>query len=215
MRSLIATFLLAALALPSALPASAQDAPAVPAAAKPHLLERFKALAGEWSGAGLDGNSMPDTNVSYTVTAGGSAVEELLFPGTAHEMRTLYVRDGDDVVLVHFCASGHHPKMRARDTGGDRVVFDFDGAINFDPTKAGHMHDASFTFQGPDELSTRWQFWDGGKPSEHVANLGLRIDLTLVSEALRPQLAAAGIDREPRTWERPSDHAPAWIELAR
>lgn len=43
---------------------------------------------------------------------------------------------------------------------------------------------------------------------------GLRIDLTLVSEALRPQVAAAGIDREPRTWERPSDHAPAWIELA-
>lgn len=174
MRSLIATFLLAALALPSALPASAQDAPAVPAAAKPHLLERFKALAGEWSGAGLDGNSMPDTNVSYTVTAGGNAVEELLFPGTSHEMRTLYVRDGDDVVLVHFCASGHHPKMRARDTGDDRVVFDFDGAINFDPTKAGHMHDASFTFQGPDELSTRWQFWDGGKPSEHVANLHLK-----------------------------------------
>lgn len=45
-------------------------------------------------------------------------------------------------------------------------------------------------------------------------NLGLRIDLNLVSEALRPQVVAAGIDREPRTWERPSDHAPAWIELA-
>jgi exodeoxyribonuclease-3 len=45
-------------------------------------------------------------------------------------------------------------------------------------------------------------------------NLGLRIDLNLVSEALRPRLAAAGIDRQPRTWERPSDHAPAWIELA-
>ena len=25
--------------------------------------------------------------------------------------------------------------------------------------------------------------------------------------------AAAGIDREPRTWERPSDHTPAWVEL--
>ena len=166
MRRLIATALLAALILP----VYAQDPPA----AKPHLLERFKALAGEWTGTGLDGNSMPDTNITYTVTAGGNAVEELLFPGTAHEMRTLYVRDGDDVVLVHFCASGHHPKMRARDTGGDRVAFDFDGAINFDPTQAGHMHDASFTFLGPDELTTRWQFWDGGKPSEHVANLHLK-----------------------------------------
>ena len=46
-------------------------------------------------------------------------------------------------------------------------------------------------------------------------DLGLRIDLTLVSEALRPQVAAAGIDREPRTWERPSDHAPVWLQLTR
>ncbi|MCL7714721.1 exodeoxyribonuclease III [Stenotrophomonas mori] len=44
-------------------------------------------------------------------------------------------------------------------------------------------------------------------------DLGLRIDLTLVSEALRPRVVAAGIDREPRTWERPSDHAPAWVQL--
>ena len=42
-------------------------------------------------------------------------------------------------------------------------------------------------------------------------DLGLRIDLTLVSEALRERAHAAGIDREPRTWERPSDHAPAWV----
>lgn len=45
-------------------------------------------------------------------------------------------------------------------------------------------------------------------------NLGLRIDLVLVSEALRARCQAAGIDREPRTWERPSDHTPVWAELA-
>ena len=44
-------------------------------------------------------------------------------------------------------------------------------------------------------------------------DLGLRIDLTLVSEALRDSAHEAGIDREPRTWERPSDHAPAWVRL--
>ena len=42
---------------------------------------------------------------------------------------------------------------------------------------------------------------------------GLRIDLVLVSDALKARCAAAGIDREPRTWERPSDHTPAWVEL--
>jgi len=42
---------------------------------------------------------------------------------------------------------------------------------------------------------------------------GLRIDLALVSDALRSACTAAGIDREPRSWERPSDHAPIWLEL--
>lgn len=44
-------------------------------------------------------------------------------------------------------------------------------------------------------------------------NWGLRIDLVLVSDALKPRLVAAGIERAPRTWERPSDHCPVFVEL--
>ena len=43
---------------------------------------------------------------------------------------------------------------------------------------------------------------------------GLRIDLVLVSEALRGRCTSAGIDMEPRRWERPSDHTPVWVEIA-
>jgi exodeoxyribonuclease-3 len=42
---------------------------------------------------------------------------------------------------------------------------------------------------------------------------GLRIDLVLISEALRARCTAGGIDLAPRTWERPSDHAPVWAEF--
>ena len=42
---------------------------------------------------------------------------------------------------------------------------------------------------------------------------GLRIDLLLVSDALRANCSAGGIDLEPRRWERPSDHAPVWATL--
>ena len=45
-------------------------------------------------------------------------------------------------------------------------------------------------------------------------NLGLRIDLVLISDALKSQSKTVGIEREPRTWERPSDHAPVWVEIA-
>ena len=58
-----------------------------------------------------------------------------------------------------------------------------------------------------------FSWWDY-RQAAFRRNLGLRIDLTLVSEALRGRVVAAGIDREPRTWERPSDQAPAWIELS-
>lgn len=54
-----------------------------------------------------------------------------------------------------------------------------------------------------------WDYRQGG----FRRNLGLRIDLVLLAEALVPSLRAAGIDREPRSWDRPSDHAPVWVEL--
>ncbi|MFY2763811.1 exodeoxyribonuclease III [Arenimonas sp. MALMAid1274] len=45
-------------------------------------------------------------------------------------------------------------------------------------------------------------------------NLGLRIDLCLVSDALKSACVGASIDRDPREWDRPSDHAPALVNLA-
>ncbi|MBI1239430.1 MAG: exodeoxyribonuclease III [Alphaproteobacteria bacterium] len=43
---------------------------------------------------------------------------------------------------------------------------------------------------------------------------GLRIDHFLLSPQAADRLTAAGIDTETRGWEKPSDHVPAWIELA-
>ena len=42
---------------------------------------------------------------------------------------------------------------------------------------------------------------------------GLRIDHLLVSEQLRSAVVNAGVDYDIRAMEKPSDHAPAWIEL--
>ncbi|WP_028916563.1 exodeoxyribonuclease III [Pseudoxanthomonas sp. J35] len=72
------------------------------------------------------------------------------------------------------------------------------------------LHDGFRVLHGDGGIFSWWDY----RQAAFRRNLGLRIDLTLVSEALRPRVGAAGIDREPRTWERPSDHAPAWIELA-
>jgi exodeoxyribonuclease III len=71
------------------------------------------------------------------------------------------------------------------------------------------LHDAFRLHSDEAGVFSWWDYRLGGLRR----NLGLRIDLTLVSDALRGQIVAAGIDREPRTWERPSDHTPAWVEL--
>jgi len=42
---------------------------------------------------------------------------------------------------------------------------------------------------------------------------GLRIDHLLVSELLRPCVVDAGVDYDIRGMQKPSDHAPVWIEL--
>lgn len=72
------------------------------------------------------------------------------------------------------------------------------------------LHDA-FRLRHDDAGVFSW--WDY-RQAAFRRNLGLRIDLTLVSDALKPRVLEAGIDRTPRTWERPSDHAPAWVSLA-
>ena len=72
------------------------------------------------------------------------------------------------------------------------------------------LHDA-FRLHHDDAGVFSW--WDY-RQAAFRRNLGLRIDLTLVSDALKPRVVDAGIDRTPRTWERPSDHAPAWVQLA-
>ena len=43
---------------------------------------------------------------------------------------------------------------------------------------------------------------------------GLRIDLIMVSEGLRPHVNASGIDYALRGMEKPSDHAPVWTDIA-
>ena len=44
-------------------------------------------------------------------------------------------------------------------------------------------------------------------------NAGMRIDHILLSDALKEKCNSSVIDKEPRTWEQPSDHAPVIAEI--
>jgi len=72
------------------------------------------------------------------------------------------------------------------------------------------LHD-SFRLHHADGGQFSW--WDY-RAAGFRRNLGLRIDLVLVSEALRARATASSIDREPRLWDRPSDHTPVLVDIA-
>ena len=71
------------------------------------------------------------------------------------------------------------------------------------------LKDSFRLFEQPEESFSWWDYRMAG----FRRNLGLRIDLILASAAIADSAAAAGIDKEPRALERPSDHAPVWLEF--
>ena len=150
------------LAISSADEKKPDDAKAKPAKTSP--LERFKALAGEWSR--VDDNEK-ETMLSYRVTAGGSAVLETVFPGQDHEMVTLYHMDGDTLMLTHYCAMGNQPRMKAVKVTDDKITFDFVGGTNMKPSDT-HMHAAEFTFTDKDHFKSRWTHFANGKSAGDV-----------------------------------------------
>jgi exodeoxyribonuclease-3 len=70
--------------------------------------------------------------------------------------------------------------------------------------------DALRTLHPDERIYTFWKHFRNA----FARDAGLRIDHVLFSPAIADRLVAADVDREARGWERSSDHAPVWIEIA-
>ncbi|RMH11142.1 MAG: hypothetical protein D6695_09815 [Planctomycetota bacterium] len=126
------------------------------------MLGGIKALEGTWTM--LDENGAEIVGTVYKTTAAGSAVQEVMFPGTEHEMVNLYHMDGSDLVVTHYCAAGNQPRMVASEarTGpqGERIYrFDFDRVSNLRPEHQYYMGNLTLTIKG-DHLTQTWTSLD-------------------------------------------------------
>jgi len=64
------------------------------------------------------------------------------------------------------------------------------------------------------EVIDRFSWFDyRSRGFEDEPKRGLRIDLIMTSHGLQPRIKAAGVDYDLRAMEKPSDHAPIWLEL--
>ncbi len=64
-------------------------------------------------------------------------------------------------------------------------------------------------FDQPDGVYSWWDY----RNQAFARNRGLRIDLILASEPMAARCTASYVDRAPRGWQRPSDHAPVVAEF--
>lgn len=71
------------------------------------------------------------------------------------------------------------------------------------------LTDVFRNFEQPEKTFSWWDYRAAG----FRRNAGLRIDLILASEAMSRACTASYVDKEPRAWERPSDHAPVVAEF--
>jgi hypothetical protein len=140
--------------------ARAADTPSNPA----DTFERMKALSGEWD-ADLPGfGKMSD---SIRLVSNGKAIEETLGTASDNEV-SLYTRDGQRIVLTHFCAltsDGHQVRLETSPLTGvqDRIVFAFHDATNLHTRAAPHMRQVIMTFTDSAHFSEKWTKTENGK----------------------------------------------------
>ena len=128
------------------------------ASANPSGFDRLKTLVGEWESKTPEGI----TNISYQLVAGGTALMETIkSPG--EEMITMYHRDGNAVVMTHYCMENNQPRMRALPSTSNELKFDLVDVTNLSKPDAGHMQGLTLVFEDANHLISRWTYRSGGK----------------------------------------------------
>ena len=129
--------------------------------------ERMKELAGVWEGTS---NNMPKeggkVRVEYRLSSGGSSVVETLFPGTAHEMVSVYYDNKGQLTMTHYCALRNQPRMKLQNADAQNLHFVFVDGSNIDPMKDAYMHSLTISFVDKDHIIQKWTLFVDGKEKE-------------------------------------------------
>lgn len=136
------------------------------AAAAQEAFDALKALEGTWMQADDTGAATEEIASIYHVTAGGSALIETMFPGSEHEMVTVYfVDENDRLAMTHYCMLGNRPGLVAEAPTPHEMVFvcSAEGCCGDEM----HMHAATIKIIDGTHVSTTWG--DNSNTDDHEA----------------------------------------------
>ena len=123
----------------------------------------MKTLVGTWEGKVDMGQGPVDMTTKYRLLAGGSVLEERVFPDTPHEMVTMYYDKDGKLALTHYCILGNRPAMFLKSADAKTLQFDFDKSCGINPKKESHMHALTITFDDANTITTRCKAIIDGK----------------------------------------------------
>jgi len=114
--------------------------------------------------------------------------------------------------LVHVCAVYCRFCFRREMVGPGKATALSDDAYQaaLDYARRWGFVDAFRRFNEESKQYTWWNYREGAFQRDN----GLRIDFIWISPALAKKCTRCWIDRNPRSWERPSDHVPVVAEFA-
>ena len=129
--------------------------------------QRLKQLAGRWMGTVTAGHNQGEpVEVEYRVTSGGSAVIETLFPGTPHEMVSVYTDHGGRPNLTHYCMLGNQPRLTLTAEEPQTWTFTLAEPSEVNVAAETHMHALTVAWPDADHLTQAWTLYESGRPTE-------------------------------------------------
>jgi hypothetical protein len=130
--------------------------------------ELLKTLAGDWERTSADlehGSAAPMVNIR--VAAAGSAIVETYYAGLPHEMITVYHRDGDELLLTHYCSLQNAPVLKFEPSGTPgEIKFVFQGGTNFDPAVDAHVHAGVMRIKDRDTIEASYTSFANGEAGD-------------------------------------------------
>ena len=120
-------------------------------------------LVGSWKGYKNDEKDKP-VALKYELSSAGNSVVERMFYGTPQEMVSVYHKDGDNLLMTHYCSLGNQPRMQSGKTNNsDKIKFNFKDITNVKSEKDAHMHNLTLSVIDKNTLQQEWTMYADGK----------------------------------------------------
>jgi hypothetical protein len=128
--------------------------------------ERVKELVGVWEGTSNMGKESEKVTVKYKLTSGGSAIVETFFPGTPHEMVSVYYDKDGKLAMTHYCMLRNRPHMELTKADANDLDFTLAAGSDINVGKDTHMHALHITFVDKNHITQEWTGFENGRQKE-------------------------------------------------